>query len=139
MKLTAINVLSVASLPALVLAQAHNPFHHRRQASAASSASSSISSSGTPVSGSSTFSTPIFPTPTYSPSFSLLSQNPTAVPLSSIVVNAPPAPTLPYPSAAAVGSKPSNIPNAPGIPDSTHLTLFSHGEKKANVPLFARV
>ena len=131
MKLTAINVLSVASLPAFVLAQAHNPFHHRRQAAAASSsASSSTSSSGTPVSGSSTFSTPIYPTPTYSPSFSLLSENPTAVPLSSIVVNAPPATTLAYPSTAAPGSTPSNIPHAPGIPDSTHLTWFLHGEKK---------
>jgi hypothetical protein len=140
MKLTAINVLSVASLPVIVLAHARNPLPHRRQASAASSSASSASpaststpSAGTPVSGSSTFSTPIFPTPTYSPTFTVLSQNPTAVPLASIVVNAPPASTLPLPATAAVGSTPSNIPNAPGIPDSTYLNLFSQGQTKANL------
>jgi hypothetical protein len=129
MKLTAIIVHSVASLPAILLAHAYNPLPQRRQASAASS-SASPASTGTLSAGSSTFSTPIYPTPTYSPSFSLLSENPTAVPLSSIVVNAPPAPTLAYPPTVAPGSTPSNIPNAPGIPDSTHLTLFPQGEKK---------
>lgn len=146
MKLTAINVLSVASLPAIVLAHAHHPFHHRRQAVSGSSAtSSSLSpsststlsagtpSSGTPVSGSSvsgsSLSGTLLPTPTYTPSFTLLSENPTAYPLSSIVVNAPSAPTSPMPTAAPPGSTPSNIPNAPGIPNSTHLTSFAQEKK----------
>jgi hypothetical protein len=107
MKLTAIIVHSVASLPAILLAHAYNPLPQRRQASAASS-SASPASTGTLSAGSSTFSTPIYPTPTYSP----------------------PAPTLAYPPTVAPGSTPSNIPNAPGIPDSTHLTLFPQGEKK---------
>jgi len=130
MKLTAIKVICVASLPAIVLAHAPHPFH-RRQASPASSPPSTSSSTGTPTSGTPSGTpssgTPVsgtsslFPTPTYSPSFSLLSENPTAIPIASIVVNAPSAPTSPLPTPATPGSKPSNIPNAPGIPNISKL------------------
>lgn len=141
MKLTAINVLSFASLPAFVLAHAdpYNPFrHHNRQAVAVAASSSSSSSSSPPSSPSSpsspasaapvsgiTLSTSLFPTPTATPSFTIESTNPTAYPLSEIVVNAPSAPTIALPSPSAPGSTPSDIPNAPGLPDSMHLTLFS--------------
>ena len=49
--------------------------------------------------------------------FSLESTNPTAVPLSSIVVNAPSAPTSPLASIPTAGTVPSYMPNAPPIPN----------------------
>ncbi|KAH9050452.1 glycoside hydrolase/deacetylase [Lactarius hengduanensis] len=126
MKLTAVNVLSVASLPVIVLAHAHHPHpHYHRQVLAASPSSSSSSSppsssSGTTISG--TVSNTLLPTPTGStPSISLQSTNPTAVPLSNIVVNAPSAATSIMPSPAPPGTTPSNIPNAPGLPDISIL------------------
>lgn len=129
MKLTAVNVLSVVSFPVIVLAHANAPHHHHRQVLAASpatsspsaSSSSSSSPSGTLVSGT-TVSGTLLPTPTGpTPSVSLQSVNPTAVPLSSIVVNAPSAPTSIMPTPAAPGTTPSDIPNAPGLPDISTL------------------
>src|SRR6267142_2213310 len=123
MKLTTSYVLPVLSFPALALAHANSPHHNRQVASAVSSAVSSTkvasaagsSSVGVSVSGS----TSLFPTPSGpTPSFSLVATNPTAVPLSSIVVNAPSAPVDPTPTPYPAGTKPSNIPNAPGLPDS---------------------
>lgn len=49
--------------------------------------------------------------------FSLEATNPTAVPLSDIVVNAPSAPTSPLASIPTPGTVPSYLPNAPPIPD----------------------
>ncbi|KAH8997494.1 glycoside hydrolase/deacetylase [Lactarius akahatsu] len=125
MKLTAVNVLSVASLPVIVLAHARHPNpHNYRQVLAASPSSSSplSSSSGTPASGT-VVSTTLLPTPTGStPSISLQSTNPTAVPLSNIVVNAPSAATSIMPSPAPPGTTPSNIPKAPGLPNISTLS-----------------
>ncbi|KAI9444994.1 chitin deacetylase [Lactarius indigo] len=139
MKLTAVNVLSVASLPVIVLAHARHPHpHHHRQVLAASPASSSPSSlsslssslsspssslaSGTPISGT-VLSNTLLPTPTGpTPSISLQSTNPTAVPLSDIVVNAPSAATSIMPTPAPPGTTPSNIPDAPGLPDISTLS-----------------
>lgn len=49
--------------------------------------------------------------------FSLEATNPTAVPLSSIVVNAPSAPTSPLSSIPTPGTVPNYMPNAPPIPN----------------------
>ncbi|KAI9462349.1 glycoside hydrolase/deacetylase [Lactarius psammicola] len=123
MKLTAVNVLSVASLPAIVLAHAHQPHHHRQVLAVSPASSPSPSpSTGTSTSGT-VVSNTLLPTPTGpTPSFSLQSTNPTAVPLSAIVVNAPSAATSIMPTPAAPGTKPSNIPNAPGLPDISILS-----------------
>lgn len=130
MRLTASYVLPVLSFPALALA--NSPHHNRQVASAVSSAVSSAlspavsssaaaaaSSSPTGSSVSVSGSTSLFPTPTAAtPSFTLASTNPNAVPLASIVVNAPSPPISPLPTPYPAGSKPSSIPNAPPLPDS---------------------
>jgi hypothetical protein len=126
MRLTSSYVLPILSFSALALAHANGPHHHRQVASAVSSAASSTatvaSSTATAASsavGSASGSTSLLPTPTGPiPTFSLVSTNPTAVPLTSIVVNAPSAPASATPTPYAVGSKPSDLPNAPGLPDS---------------------
>jgi len=51
------------------------------------------------------------------PSVSLLSTNPTAYPLSSIVAGAPPQPTHPLPSTPVAGAQPTLIPGAPPLPN----------------------
>jgi len=144
MKLPSPRVLPVLSFPVLVLAHGDSP-HFNRQATPGSSAvasSATVASSVTPsgssaipipstglVSTSGSFVMTLFPTPTGpTPSFTLVSENPTAVPLASIVVNAPPISTSPVPLAYPVGAKPSNFPSAPGLPDSEHLTHAS-GER----------
>ncbi|KAI0274859.1 glycoside hydrolase/deacetylase [Gloeopeniophorella convolvens] len=127
MKLNTAQLLSVASLPAIALAHGPNGALHHRQVLAASSppASSSAThtgSSSAPAGNPTSVSTSLLPTPTGpTPSFTLLSTNPTAVPLSSIVVNAPSAPTSALPTPFPPGSKPSGIPNAPGLPDISSL------------------
>ena len=83
-----------------------------------------------------TASTTLLPTPTFSPSVSLLSQNSTAIPLASIVVNAPSTPTSIMPSRGAPGSTPSNIPKAPGLPDSTYVLNFVLRRKIITFPPF---
>jgi hypothetical protein len=156
MKLPSFPVLPVLSFPALVLAHGNSPHpHFNRQATPGSSsavassavASSAVASSAVASSAASSSSNAIpipstglvssnggsvmtlYPTPTGpTPSFTLVSENPTAVPLSSIVVNAPPISTSPVPLPYPVGAKPSNFPSAPGLPDSEHLTHAS-GER----------
>ena len=62
------------------------------------------------------------------PSVSLLSTNPTAVPLSQIVSNEPSSPTPTLASTPASGASPTFIPGAPGLPArkcSNHMCLFS--------------
>ncbi|KAI0308015.1 hypothetical protein B0F90DRAFT_1679448 [Multifurca ochricompacta] len=115
MKLSTSHLLSVASLPVFAFAHADNHHHHRQilAASSSSSKSGALSPSSAPSSSTTLSSFP--------PSFSLHSQNPTAVPLSSIVVNAPSAPTSIMPTPATAGTKPSGIPNAPGLPDLSTL------------------
>ncbi|EKM83476.1 hypothetical protein AGABI1DRAFT_31623 [Agaricus bisporus var. burnettii JB137-S8] len=50
-------------------------------------------------------------------SFSLHATNPTAVPLASIIANAPSGPTSPLASTPTAGSIPPSISNAPPLPD----------------------
>ena len=76
--------------------------------------SSSLPSSSLPTSS---VSTPSLPTP----SVSLLSVNPTAVPLSQIVSTESPAPTPALPSTPKAGTVPTFIPNAPPLPNRKRL------------------
>jgi len=136
MKFAAAGILSVASLPILALAHANNanPFHHHAARAGSSSAPSSAASSppassGAPPasSGAPGATSPAVPAPSGPlPSVSLLSTNPTALPLSAIVATAPTATTQALPTAAAAGSKPSQISNAPGIPDISKLSPASY-------------
>lgn len=135
-------LVSVASLP--VLAAANNVWAHHlqrdphdpRQASpppASSSPgsvglpptgtgvvppphSSTVGASGIvpPATGSATL-PPAAPTTTYT--FSLLSTNPTAVPLSSIISTAPSSVTRPLDHTFAPGSQPTFLPGAPPLPN----------------------
>ncbi|KAI0080007.1 glycoside hydrolase/deacetylase [Panus rudis PR-1116 ss-1] len=125
-------LLSALAVPALVSA-AHN--HHARQAPPASSASASApASSGAPASApaasgssaasgsvpasgvSGASSTPISTLPTVS--FSLISTNPTAVPLTAIT---PGTITTGFPTQVTTtepaGASPTFLPNAPPLPD----------------------
>lgn len=136
------HVLPLLSISFFSLARASNLHHHRQIApsvasasgsttivAAASSAGSSAAGTAAATAGSSvSLSGTLLPTPTGpTPSFSLASENPTAVPLSSIVVNAPSAATVIMPSPYPAGTKPSDIPQAPGLPDREH---FTHLAKK---------
>ncbi|KAA1468511.1 hypothetical protein DENSPDRAFT_771506 [Dentipellis sp. KUC8613] len=125
MKLSA-GIISVASLPALALANTHGPFKHHvgRQVLAASASSSSgaaSSAAGSSSAHASGATSAAAPTPSGPvPSVSLLSTNPTAIPLQSIVAGAPSAATK-APSTFAAAATPSSIPNAPGLPDLTKV------------------
>ena len=77
------------------------------------SADAQSSSSSSPPS-SSTASLP-------APSVSLLSVNPTAVPLSQIISTESPAPTPSLPSTPASGTVPTFLPNAPPLPSRKHM------------------
>ncbi|KAI0052911.1 carbohydrate esterase family 4 protein [Auriscalpium vulgare] len=119
MKTSAARLLLAASLPLLAAANAHDARHHHARQNVDAAASSSVASASAPAASASApaASSTLLPTPTGTiPPVSLLATNPTAVPLTSIVVNAPSAATSQLPTAAAAGSVPSNIPSAPGIP-----------------------
>ncbi|KAF8624775.1 hypothetical protein AX15_005665 [Amanita polypyramis BW_CC] len=130
-------VVSVVALPAIVAAVHHVNPHEARQAlpgsftltGSGSSISGSLSttpattgpivsgtstSTGVSVPGSVATIPPALPT-TYS--FSLEATNPTAVPLSSIVLNAPSAPTSPLASTPPSGAVPTYLSNAPPLPN----------------------
>ena len=96
------SVFTIVALSLLVVAHGDQARHYARQAS-----SSVIAS---------TMSTP-------SVTVSLLSANPTAVPLASIVSNEPSAPTQAFTTKEVPGATPSYMPNAPPLPDSTFHTL----------------
>lgn len=59
------------------------------------------------------------------PSVSLLATNPTAVPLSVIVSNQPSSATLPLATTAVPGTTPTNIANAPALPNGGPAFFFS--------------
>ena len=134
MRLSTARVLPFLSVVPFVHA---NNLHHHRQVAAASS--SSASGPAAPAAASSAASSPLgssaalsgtvsgtlLPTPTGpTPSFTLVAENPTAFPLSSIVVNAPSAATSIMPTPYPAGTKPSYLPNAPGLPDREHFTYI---------------
>src|SRR6266478_2154587 len=137
MRLSAARLLPFLSLSAIPFARANDHHHHRQLIASASgvtssaapsapSAPSAASGASVPPGSSASVSGTLLPTPTGpTPSFSLASQNPTAVPISAIVVNAPSAATSLMPSPFPAGTKPSNIPNAPGLPDREHFSFFS--------------
>lgn len=117
------SVLTIVALPLLVVAHGDQARHYARQASSAGSLSGPTSaSSGTLPSSSngqvtaSTISTP-------NVTVSLLSMNPTAVPLASIVSNEPSEPTQALTTTEVPGATPSYMPSAPPLPDSTFHTL----------------
>lgn len=64
-------------------------------------------------------------TATFSPSFSLASSNPTAVPLSSITPGDIPVTGTQTYSSYPAGSTPTHLPGAPGLPNSTSFSPCS--------------
>lgn len=122
MKFAASTVL--IALPALVAAHGHNDarHHHARQnaVAAASSAAPSASASAAPASSGAA-------SPSASggigPSVSLLSTASNAVPLSSIVANAPSQPTHSVTSSAAAGAQQTLIPGAPPLPNCEFICI----------------
>ncbi|KAG6814013.1 hypothetical protein H0H92_003863 [Tricholoma furcatifolium] len=130
MKLSSASYLvSAASVPLLAAAHGeHFNIHHARQAAAAVAVSSSVSASAaattvptSTVAGAIT-SAAAATTPATTYSFSLLTTNPTAVPLSDIVSNAPSSVTSPLAVTYAPGTTPTAIPGAPALPDSSLLS-----------------
>jgi len=118
MRLTAVRILPLVSFPAFTLA--HTGHHHHRAVAAfgkiASTHSSSAPHSTTGASVASARTSLSTTIPAGTVPVTLLSTNPTAVPLAFIGTTVPSAPTMaiPHPSP---GTKPRGIPNAPGIPD----------------------
>ncbi|TFY83310.1 hypothetical protein EWM64_g703 [Hericium alpestre] len=135
----AMAVISAAALPALALASQPNAFYHHaaRQASAASSAATSKASSAAPSGSSATSSASAATGSTAATSApasgatsvatpSLLSINPTAIPLASIVANAPSASTHSITQTFAAGAAPSDISSAPPLPDLSKISPSSY-------------
>lgn len=127
------SVLTVA-FPLLVVAHGGDNLqarrHYARQASSGASSTHSGPTSTVTLSGSATLpSTAVNGSVTSSTSsttnytITLLSTNPTAVPLASIVSNEPSGPTQALTTTEAPGGIPSDIPNAPPLPNSTFHTL----------------
>jgi len=129
---------SIISAVALVAAHGDDYLHvrhlHQRQApsSPGPSSASSVTANGSVTAAPTTTAPNI--------TVSLLSTNPTAVPLASIVSNASSGATQPLASTAAPGSTPTFLPGAPALPNRTfhirflyssaslfnfHLTIFS--------------
>ncbi|KAI0927537.1 hypothetical protein AcV5_008050 [Taiwanofungus camphoratus] len=103
-------VFQAVTLPALVCAHGiHGARHHARQDASSASASGNgvlIPDTTTP------------PTGTVSLTFSLASTNPTAVPLTYIASGVSTQPTIAISTTYAAGSKPTQIPNAPPLPNA---------------------
>jgi hypothetical protein len=140
MRLSAARILPFLSLSVIPFSRASYNHRHRQLVVSSSGAASSgpttsvasatsaasTSSGASVVSGSSISRTSAaVNTSLPTPSFSLVSENPTAVPISSIIANASSAPVPPQPTPFAAGTKPSDIPNAPGLPSREHFTLYS--------------
>ncbi|EIM83538.1 glycoside hydrolase/deacetylase [Stereum hirsutum FP-91666 SS1] len=123
-----LTTLSIAALPALALGHNNNHLFQARQASttsssaAASSSGSTSAASGSSASGASVTAASSGASSLPAPSVSLLSTNPTAVPLTQIVSNAPSAATGSVTTTFAAGSTPSAISGAPGLPDISKLS-----------------
>ena len=123
------SVITVVALPLLVVAHGVDYLrvpHAARQAPSPGSSSSSAppaSISGTVPSITSSASSN--PTSTPNITVSLLSVNPTAVPLASIVSNEPSGATQPLSATPVAGTIPTFLPGAPGLPDGMFYTPFS--------------
>ncbi|KAI0281601.1 hypothetical protein BGY98DRAFT_913269 [Russula aff. rugulosa BPL654] len=137
MRLSAARILPFLSLSVIPFSRASYNHRHRQLVVSSSGAASSgsttsvasatsaasTSSGASVVSGSSISRTSAaVNTSLPTPSFSLVSENPTAVPISSIIANASSAPVPPLPTPFAAGTKPSDIPNAPGLPSLSNFS-----------------
>ena len=130
-------LLTVVVVPLLAVAHGGENLQARHYARQASSAASSHSGSTSPSSSSGTVPSSVAVTSntivTSAPSttssstsnftITLLSTNPTAVPLASIVSNEPSGTTQPLTTTEVPGAVPSGIPNAPPLPNSTFHML----------------
>lgn len=87
--------------------------HNPRQNPSSSAAPSTTGSGAPPLS----FPSTLVPVSSVSLTFSLLSTNPTAVPLSYIASGVSTQPTSAISTTYAAGSKPTSLPNAPPLPD----------------------
>ncbi|KAJ7596642.1 hypothetical protein C8J56DRAFT_917949 [Mycena floridula] len=94
----------------------------RRQGSSVGSASSTITSAASAASATSF-------------SFSLLSTNPTAFPLASIVSNAPSQATSPLATTPAAGAVPTGLNGAPGLPNVATIAPSSYPSLDVGPPL----
>ena len=123
-----------AYIPALAQGCAdHAPRVYARQLSSSASASTSLTTavpssgvssgsiSSTAVSASGNASTTLPP----QVSVSLISQNPTAVPLSSIIAGESSSATIALPTTFTAGAIPSGIDNAPALPACVYTFSFS--------------
>ncbi|KIM85487.1 carbohydrate esterase family 4 protein [Piloderma croceum F 1598] len=127
MKFLTTVVLSVAALPALASAHKNRLRHHdARQAPAVAAVSTSSTSAlasapagSAPAASSAAISASPALASGIGPPVSILSTNPTAYPLSSIVAGAPSQPTHALPSTPVAGAQPTLIPGAPPLPDIT--------------------
>ncbi|KAI0917589.1 hypothetical protein AcW1_007244 [Taiwanofungus camphoratus] len=91
--------------------------HNPRQNPSSSAAPSTTGSGAPPLS----FPSTLVPVSSVSLTFSLLSTNPTAVPLSYIASGVSTQPTSAISTTYAAGSKPTSLPNAPPLPDALAL------------------
>ncbi|KAL5535132.1 CDA2_2 [Sanghuangporus sanghuang] len=127
-----------AHLPLVALACADHPprYIYPRQAPSSSEGSTLSPSSSAPApstsSGSALGSSSVDATATGNAtsvtqiSVSLISTNPTAVPLSLITAQQVTSATVPLPSTATPGVTPSAIPNAPSLPDISGLSSANY-------------
>ncbi|TFK57556.1 glycoside hydrolase/deacetylase [Heliocybe sulcata] len=134
MRLSTSTLVSAVVLPALV--SAHDIHHARfqpRQAAPASSAASAATPSTVAASGVTSAGAPstvasaassISEPPTAS--FSLLSSNANAVPLSSINANAPSQATVALDTTYQAGATPTVVSSAPGLPNPSSLVISSY-------------
>ncbi|KAH8120659.1 glycoside hydrolase/deacetylase [Phellopilus nigrolimitatus] len=110
---------AAAQLPLLAIACAdHDRYFYARQAASSSAAAVSGASSAAPASSAASLPPQV--------SVSLLSQNPTAVPLSSIIPNQATTATIPLATTFAPGATPSGISGAPPLPDISSLNAANY-------------
>ena len=124
------SVLTLAAFSILVLAHGGDNLEARRQyARQAPSSTSSHSGPTIPTTSGPVSSNSVNPSVTANTSstpsitVSLLSTNPTAVPLASIVSNQSSLPIPTISTTETPGPGPTNIPNAPPLPDGMFHTL----------------
>ncbi|EIW64552.1 glycoside hydrolase/deacetylase [Trametes versicolor FP-101664 SS1] len=124
--------VSALAIPALVSAHGIRDAHHARQAPAANAASGS-SASTSAAAASSTGSAPAASASTATAvaasgpagastlTFTLASTNPSAIPLTEIIANAPSQATVAATTTFAGGTTPTFLPSAPALPDISKL------------------
>ncbi|KAJ6604280.1 hypothetical protein DFH09DRAFT_1442481 [Mycena vulgaris] len=108
-------VTVLSSLAAATVVAAHNPLYARQSPSSAATVAAS-SAAGTSAAAATQTSF----------SFSLAATNPTAIPLASIVSNAPSQPTHALSSTFAPGSTPTAVTGAPPLPNAALLAPSSY-------------